>query len=408
MKLRTLILKKRYYIDNEVVEKFDLLFDNYRYSIIKNMLEISELKHSSLKKILKKKKFRSRIFKRIFLRGLSERIKNELLIISPELLQLHIKAKSWKFIRNKFKNKRRIKNVKKLVLRYFPTYRESFILRDQLKKTYFWLVNTTKRQVLNTMKFNKLKLKNDLINNYFFVKNTYLKKKALILKKRNKYLVYFFQNIKTIYWKVFNLFLLKIWKSSFFLSLNYNKYVLKFVFFKYMYFFSSFFKRTILSNALKDIFNISLSEFLIENKGKLRLRKRIRRRLLFYYDLYKKKKYIYKLKVRMVNSNFFITLTDYNDKVIIYRSTGQVSDSRKKKVKLSPYLVTKMMYSVLYNLRRKKIKFLFFFVNSKINRHINNVMKCLKNARHTKILKVFFSKPLAHHIGTRKPKLRRL
>ena len=49
------------------------------------------------------------------------------------------------------------------------------------------------------MKFNKLKLKNDLINNYFFVKNTYLKKKALILKKRNKYLVYFFQNIKTIY-----------------------------------------------------------------------------------------------------------------------------------------------------------------------------------------------------------------
>ena len=94
MKLRTLILKKRYYIDNEVVEKFDLLFDNYRYSIIKNMLEISELKHSSLKKILKNKKFRSRIFKRIFLRGLSERIKNELLIISPELLQLHIKAKS--------------------------------------------------------------------------------------------------------------------------------------------------------------------------------------------------------------------------------------------------------------------------------------------------------------------------
>jgi len=122
----------------------------------------------------------------------------------------------------------------------------------------------------------------------------------------------------------------------------------------------------------------------------------------------RKKHKIFKLKVKMVNSNFFITLTDYNDNVIIYKSTGQVSDNRKKKVKLSPYLVTKMMSSILYKLKKNRIKNLFFFVNSKINRHVNNVMKCLKTLRHVKVLKVLFSKPLAHHLGTRKPKVRRL
>jgi ribosomal protein S11 len=149
-------------------------------------------------------------------------------------------------------------------------------------------------------------------------------------------------------------------------------------------------------------------EVMSVRKGKYRLKRRVKRKLNFYYKLYEKKQKIFKLKVKMVNSNFFITLTDYNDKVIVYKSTGQVSENRKKKVKLSPYLVTKMMSSILYRLRKNKIKLLFFFVNSKINRHVNNVMKSLKTIRRIRILKVLFSKPLAHHLGTRKPKLRRL
>lgn len=35
------------------------------------------------------------------------------------------------------KNKRKLKNIKKMVLRYFPKYRESYILKKQLNSTYF-------------------------------------------------------------------------------------------------------------------------------------------------------------------------------------------------------------------------------------------------------------------------------
>jgi len=161
-----------------------------------------------------------------------------------------------------------------------------------------------------------------------------------------------------------------------------------------------------LNTSLKDVFNISFSELSLLKKR--RLKKRIKKKLRFYYNLYTKRSKIYKLKVKMFNSNFFITLTDYNNKVIVSKSTGHVSENRKKKVKLSPYLVHKMMYPILNKLRKKKIKFLFFFINTKINKQLNNVIKILKNNYYTKILKIIFSKPIAHHIGTRKPKLRRL
>lgn len=128
----------------------------------------------------------------------------------------------------------------------------------------------------------------------------------------------------------------------------------------------------------------------------------------FKKEFKKEFKKIYKIKVRMVNTNFFITLTDPKDRVIVSKSTGQVSGSRKKKVKLSPYLATRMTYGILTKLRKLKIRSLFFFVNTKINRHIHNVMKVLKRFRYTKVLRVIFSKPIAHHIGLRKPKLKRL
>jgi ribosomal protein S11 len=160
--------------------------------------------------------------------------------------------------------------------------------------------------------------------------------------------------------------------------------------------------------SLKDGFNVSLVEVLALKKRKFRLRRRIKKKLSFFYSLYDKKKKIFKLKTRMVNSNFFITLTDYNNKVLMYKSTGQVSENRKKKIKLSPAIVMKMMSPILYLLKKKRIKLLFICINSKINRHINNVIKCLKKNRRIRILKILFSKPIAHHFGTRKPKLRRL
>lgn len=94
IKLKNIILKKRYYVDNVNLEKFDLLFDNYKYSIIRRMLHTSEAKRLLVNKYLTKKKFRNRIFIRSAIKGIAERIKNELLIMSPELLVLHIQAKS--------------------------------------------------------------------------------------------------------------------------------------------------------------------------------------------------------------------------------------------------------------------------------------------------------------------------
>jgi hypothetical protein len=43
---------------------------------------------------LKKKKYRIKLFPKIFRREMDIKIKNELLIMSPELLFLHIAAKS--------------------------------------------------------------------------------------------------------------------------------------------------------------------------------------------------------------------------------------------------------------------------------------------------------------------------
>jgi ribosomal protein S11 len=252
------------------------------------------------------------------------------------------------------------------------------------------------------------------IINYFRLKKKFnTKKRRYLLNIKNKYLLKFnrkrniyFIILLNIYFNIFRKYIL-----FFTLNKENNLNYLKFYFIRYIYSFYFFFKKTYIYIKLNNLLNIYFSSLdLLSNKIKrIKLKKRIRKKLRFYYDLIYNNKYkVYKLKVKMVNSNFFITLTDPYDNVIISRSTGQVSEDRKKKVKLSPYLVTRMMYLILYKLRKLKIKYLNFFVNTKINRHINNVMKALKGYRYTKILKVFFSKPIPHHLGTRKPKLRRL
>jgi hypothetical protein len=58
------------------------------------MLIVSELKRIKLIKKLKKIKFRSFVFTKIMIDGIAEVIKNEILILAPELLDIHIKAKS--------------------------------------------------------------------------------------------------------------------------------------------------------------------------------------------------------------------------------------------------------------------------------------------------------------------------
>jgi hypothetical protein len=58
------------------------------------MIQISELKRFSVSRILKRRQNRQKVFLKSIIRGIAKRIKNELLLMTPELLYLHIKAKS--------------------------------------------------------------------------------------------------------------------------------------------------------------------------------------------------------------------------------------------------------------------------------------------------------------------------
>jgi ribosomal protein S11 len=257
-------------------------------------------------------------------------------------------------------------------------------------------------------------IKKDKIKNYYRIKKFYFKKKSRLLRLKKKDLYRFLKRKRKYNLFFFNKFFKVFKKYVLFFSLIKNKlplFFFKFYFLRFIYSFLFFFKKANINKKLKYILRKYTSKLLLLRKAKFRskLKPNVRRKIRFYYDLVYTNKYkVYKLKVKMVNSNFFITLTDPNDKVIISRSTGHVAENRKKKVKLSPYLVTNMMYLVLSILRKLKIKYLNIFINTKINRHINNVVKSLQDARHTRILKIFFSKPIPHHFGTRKPKLRRL
>ena len=94
IKIKNILNKKRGYENNFFNEKYDLLFDNYRFFLIKNVFYLSNLRKSLDEKKLKKNVFCHKIFKKILIKGLSERIRNELLLMSPDLLRLHIKEKS--------------------------------------------------------------------------------------------------------------------------------------------------------------------------------------------------------------------------------------------------------------------------------------------------------------------------
>jgi len=59
LKLKRNINKKRNYINNDLKEKNDFIFDDYRNKVIKKMMELFELK-----RILRKKKFLNKNFKK--------------------------------------------------------------------------------------------------------------------------------------------------------------------------------------------------------------------------------------------------------------------------------------------------------------------------------------------------------
>ena len=129
--------------------------------------------------------------------------------------------------------------------------------------------------------------------------------------------------------------------------------------------------------------------------------------MLFFNYSNIQKQFFY-LKIKTVDTNFFITVTNYKHEVIINKSTGQVSEERRKKIKLSPYTINNMVFDIIKKIKELKLKYIIIHVNSRVNRNIRNIFKILKRSLKLKIIKLEFSKPIPHHFGTKKPRLRRL
>jgi len=58
IRLKSRLNRKRNYVFNHNIEKYDFIFDEYKNKIAKKMLEISELKRRVLKKVLRRKMFK--------------------------------------------------------------------------------------------------------------------------------------------------------------------------------------------------------------------------------------------------------------------------------------------------------------------------------------------------------------
>jgi ribosomal protein S11 len=110
---------------------------------------------------------------------------------------------------------------------------------------------------------------------------------------------------------------------------------------------------------------------------------------------------------KKTNTNFFIVVTDLNGKVITYSSAGTVSYSNNSKKKNSVFLVNYMMPKIISILKSLRVDTLRIVLKSNINKHVYQAMRYI-NACRLKIEHVAFLKPIPHHSGQRKKKLKRL
>jgi ribosomal protein S11 len=126
------------------------------------------------------------------------------------------------------------------------------------------------------------------------------------------------------------------------------------------------------------------------------------------FDINKIRKQFFHIKVRAVDTNLFLTLTNHKHQVIIYRSTGHVSESRKKKTKLSPFTISKMTFDVIKKMKDLNIQYMILNINTKINRNIRTIVRSISTAVRVKVVQAHYSKPIPHHFGTKKPRPKRL
>jgi len=135
---------------------------------------------------------------------------------------------------------------------------------------------------------------------------------------------------------------------------------------------------------------------------------RLKRTIILMFDLNKMKKQFFYIKIKTVDTNMFLTLTDYRRKVIIYRSTGHVLEKRKRKTKLSPFTISKMTFEIVKKIKNLKIQYMIVNINTRMNKNIRSIFRSISSAVRVKIVQAHYSKPIPHHFGTKKPRPKRL
>jgi len=200
-----------------------------------------------------------------------------------------------------------------------------------------------------------------------------------------------------------------------------KKVLLKKKFFRYNVFKKSFFS---LNKKWKKKF---LDVFKNENYKQRFIFDMIKQKIINEKNTIRKKKYLFKMKKKnmlkvsyMLNkykyyiltiksfySNFFLILSDHNNKLVLNYSTGQFVKSNSKKKKLSLITILRMIRKVVAFLKVNKIKFICVHLRTHINSFIFNIFNVLSYNK-IKLIYLLFSKPIPHHFGQRKKKARRL
>lgn len=140
--------------------------------------------------------------------------------------------------------------------------------------------------------------------------------------------------------------------------------------------------------------------------NKLFLLKFLKKRLKEREDWKKKIKICY-IILKQNNNNFFIIITDLNGKVINYKWAGQFNETFNIKNKRSYFLVFPLGKYIINVLKKYNINHVIIRLRSNINFHMHKFMFILQQ-NGIKVRKIINRRPIPHHLGQRKKKLRRL
>ena len=123
--------------------------------------------------------------------------------------------------------------------------------------------------------------------------------------------------------------------------------------------------------------------------------------------IFRKKKRTGILHFRMYYSNYYVTLTDLSHNVIFSCSAGSVSDTNNKKTKMSNVVSMPIFFRILFFLRAFKIRNLKFVFRNRMDKMFFSALHFFKK-RGYKIKSFSFVQKVAHHLGQRKQKPRRI